>query len=58
MRKSKIGRYEIPYSVKGTIKQVGLKWKPKGICTDKITGTWKASNEEKITVYDTLLRKT
>ena len=33
--KSKIHRYETPYSVKDTIKHTGLKQAPKGICTDR-----------------------
>ena len=36
--------YENPYSVTGTIQHTGLKQTPKGICTDKSVGTWKAMN--------------
>jgi len=39
---SRNGLYETPYSVTGTIKHTGLKQAPKGICTDKPVGTWKA----------------
>jgi len=42
MGMSKILTYESPYSVIGTIKYTGLKQTPKGICTDKSVGTWKA----------------
>ena len=41
---SKIRCYETPYSVTDTIKRTGLKQTPKGICTDKLVGTWKAMN--------------
>ena len=43
---SKIRRYETPYSVTGTIKCTGLKQAPKGICTDRLVGTWKAMNTD------------
>ena len=46
MRLSKTLRYEKPYSVKGTIKQTGLEELPKGICKDRVIGTWKARNME------------
>ena len=39
---SKICSYETPYNVKSIIKRTGLKQTPKGICTDKSVGTWKA----------------
>lgn len=35
MRISKIGIYESPYAVKGSIKQTGSEELPKSICTDK-----------------------
>lgn len=41
---SKICGCENPYSVTGTIKHTGLKQTPKGKCTDKSVGTWKAMN--------------
>lgn len=46
MRISKIGSYENPYSVTGTIKLTGEKEKPKTVCTDKNDGTWKAAHAE------------
>lgn len=47
-RFSKIGRYERPYGVTGTIVYAGLKEKPKDICKDRIIGTWKADNMENL----------
>jgi hypothetical protein len=44
MGTSKNCLYENPYSVTGTIKYTGLKQAPKGICTDRFVGTWKAMN--------------
>jgi hypothetical protein len=52
VRFSKILLYERPYSVKGTIKLAGLKEAPKGICTARIIGTWKARNVEDILKSD------
>ncbi len=46
VRFSKIGCYEKPYTVKGSIKLTGLKKQPKDICKDRIIGTWKAKNTE------------
>ncbi|WP_161487064.1 hypothetical protein [Clostridium magnum] len=46
MRVSKTRFYEKPYTVTGSIKQVGSKEQPKSICKDKIAGTWKADNME------------
>jgi len=43
---SKILGYETPYSVTGAIKRTGLKQTPKGICTDRLVGTWKAMNTD------------
>jgi len=37
---SKTCRYESPYTVTGSIKQIGLKELPKSICKDTIIGTW------------------
>lgn len=47
---SKIPRYETPYSVTGAIKRTGLKQEPKGICTDKLVGTWKACEQRMLRV--------
>ena len=42
VRISKIGSYESPYSVTGTILLTGVKDETYGlICTDKNNGTWK-----------------
>ena len=41
---SKIAGYENPYIVKGNVKYAGSKEAPKGICKDKINGTWKCYN--------------
>ena len=41
---SKTFYYESPYSVIGTIKHTGSKQAPKGICIDRINGTWEAMN--------------
>ncbi len=43
--KSKNVRYETPYSVTGTIGRTGSEQAPKGICTDKLVGTWKACEQ-------------
>lgn len=48
MRFSKSLLYEKPYSVTGTIQLTGLKEAPKGICTDRVEGTWKVRNMEEI----------
>ena len=40
VRFSKINRYEKPYTVTGSIKQIGPKELSKDICKDKIIGTW------------------
>lgn len=45
-RVSKNYLYESPYTVKGSIVETGSEEKPKVICTDKITGTWKANDME------------
>ena len=37
---SKNSRYEIPYTIKGGIKHTGSQELPKGICKDKVIGTW------------------
>jgi hypothetical protein len=39
---SKIGLYENPYNVTGIIQRTGSEQAPKGICTDRFIGTWKA----------------
>jgi len=39
VRFSKIGSYEKPYSVTGTIKLIGSEQAPKYICIDRIIGT-------------------
>ena len=44
MRMSKIVGYENPYIVTGNVKYAGSKEAPKGICRDKINGTWKSCN--------------
>jgi len=36
--------HENPYSVKGAIQHTGSEQAPKGICTDRFIGTWKAMN--------------
>ena len=41
---SKIFGYENPYSVIGVIMHTGSKQTPKGKCTDRLVGTWKAMN--------------
>lgn len=46
VRSSKNGDYEVPYNVTGIIKLTGLEELPKGICIDRIIGTWKAKNVE------------
>ena len=45
---SKNLEYENPYSVTGTIKLTGPEQSPKGICTDKIIGTWKGTEEKEL----------
>jgi len=42
MRMSKIGSHENPYDVTGIIKSTNPEEQPKGICTDRDVGTWKA----------------
>lgn len=46
VRMSKNLVYENPYSVTGTIKLTGSEQNPKGICKDKIIGTWKGTKEK------------
>lgn len=43
---SKNCHYENPYNVKGVMKVVGLKGKPKDICKDNVFGTLKADDLE------------
>jgi hypothetical protein len=38
---------KFPNANKGAFQQTGLKGAPKGICTDRDIGTWKAANAEK-----------
>jgi hypothetical protein len=40
VRMSKIVWYENPYTVTGSMLQTGLEELPKGICKDKVIGTW------------------
>ena len=44
--KSKMYFYEIPYTIKGSIKHTGPKDKPKSVCKDRTIGTWEGRNEE------------
>ena len=43
VRSSKNSRYEKPYCVTGAMTLTGLEQAPKGICTDRITGTRKGN---------------
>jgi len=43
VRFSKNDPHEKPYNVTGVIKHTGLKQIPKGICSDRIVGTWKTA---------------
>lgn len=45
-------------TLKGVIKQTGLKGKPKDICKDRIIGTWKTDNVELYTSDETFCWKT
>jgi len=54
---SKTFGYEKPYNVTGIIKRTGLKVAPKGVCTDRNIGTWKATNMERLTIYEVLVWK-
>ncbi len=38
--------YENPYIITGDVVETGLQEKSKGICKDRIIGTWKAGNVE------------
>jgi len=42
VRSSKICPYEKPYYVTGIVIHTGLKQVPKGICIDRLIGTWEA----------------
>lgn len=45
-RMSKNCRYENPSILTGDSVETGLQVAPKGICKDRIIGTWKASDME------------
>ena len=40
--------YENPFFIKGKDVRTGLEEKSKGICKDRIIGTWKAGNKEEL----------
>jgi len=57
VRSSKIGNYEQPYTVKGSINHTGSKELPKSICMDK--SHWNVVNIKhgELNVYEMVIRK-
>jgi len=57
VRISKIGCYESPYTVKGSIKQAGPKELPKSICSDKSHRNVVSIRHGDFNIYEVLIRK-